>query len=131
VQISFFGGITLGIYLPIWFLKRKDSFNRLISTEKIGSALPISIIVLFGVALFFFFMSGFLEGSDASTSKGFDGLGSIVNLIGSIMLLVMNFKGRRILIDHVNGHLQKQVPSSGLATFFFGVLYLQYKINRL
>lgn len=76
-------------------------------------------------------MSGFLEGSDASTSKGFDGLGSIVNLIGSIMLLVMNFKGRRILIDHVNGHLQKQVPFSGLATFFFGVLYLQYKINRL
>ena len=130
-KLVLFSSLSLGIYLPVWYLKRKDTFNKLRSTEKIGMALPVTIIVFFGMAIFLYFMSGYLMNNDQSASQGFSALGSIVNLIGSIMLIVMSFKGRRILIDHFNGHLQRQIPFSAIWTFLFGALYLQYKINRL
>jgi hypothetical protein len=48
---------------------------------------------------------------------------------------------KRILLDHFSAQesgpfsgtisLQRDVSLSGVATFFFQILYLQYKINRL
>ncbi|TAN43560.1 MAG: DUF4234 domain-containing protein [Nitrospirae bacterium] len=130
-KIVFFACITLGIYPPVWFIRRKDIFNRLISTKKIGSGLPVLAIVFFAVGLIASIMAMVFVGRDISASAGFSALANFVNIAGYIILIIMSFRCRRILIDHFNGHLQRGIPFSGAATFFFGVLYLQYKINRL
>jgi len=66
-----------------------------------------------------------MEGISAIDAlTGFDGI------IG-IILIVQGFKVRRIFINHFNSQLQGEISFSGVATFFFHIYYLQYKINRL
>src|SRR5208283_5587143 len=60
--------ITFGIYYPVWFLKRKDAFNRFSSPEKIGDGLSIAAVVLFGMSFFSTLMSKFL-GENGTTSQ--------------------------------------------------------------
>jgi hypothetical protein len=56
---------------------------------------------------------------------------NLLILSGLIVLTVQAFKVRRILNDYCANQLHTNVQFSGAATFFFGLLYLQYKINRL
>lgn len=68
-------------------------------------------------------------------------IGTVAIYSGAVALLFQLFKVRRILMDHYSatrsGPLSIMVASqseaelSGVATFFLGIYYLQYKINRL
>lgn len=130
--------VTLGFYAPYWFLSRLDAINKLQSEHKLSSGMIILTIILFITAIISAIVSGFMEGMNdgpTSVSTILDKLSSILNLAGNIMLIIRAFEVRRILRDHYNGHLKQNITlsglGSGLATFFFGVWYLQYKINRL
>ncbi len=56
-------------------------------------------------------------------------------------MIVLSFKVRRILLDHSESQrtgmfasnvvMEQQSSFSSVATFFFGIWYLQYKINGL
>ncbi|HWR59384.1 MAG TPA: hypothetical protein VN328_10900 [Thermodesulfovibrionales bacterium] len=131
LKVILFSCITLWFYPPLWFIRRKDSFNRLVSTKKIGSGLPVLIIVFFALALIAAITAMVLAETKISVSEGLTALSYLFDIAGSIILIILSFRGRRILIDHFNGHLQRGVPFSGVATFFFNIFYLQYKINRL
>ncbi len=130
--------ITLGFYIPYWFLSRLKTINELQSEKKLSSGMIIVAIILFIAAFISAMVSGFMEVIDdgpTSVSNIFDKLSTILNLAGNIMLIIRAFEVRRILRDHYNGYLKQNITlsgvGSGLATFFFGVWYLQYKINRL
>jgi len=112
----FLGLVTGGIYLPIWYLRKRDAINSLQSGEKLGSGVFVSVIVLFGASWLIIF--------SGSESYG------MLDLIAAIILLVQRFKVRRIFTEHFNVHLQRRISFSGAATFFFGAYYLQYKINE-
>ncbi len=131
LNVIFLTWITLGLYFPIWILKRKKPLENLHSNEKIGTGAPVTVIVFFSLAILFYFMSGFTKHDDISVSNGFETLGCVSNAIGGFTQLFLNFKCRRILVDHFNDYLQKDIRFSKVATFFFGVYYLQYKINRI
>ena len=52
----------------------------------------------------------------------------------TVILIILSFKVRRILREHLEGHREEaegKIELSGLATFFFQIYYLQYRINRL
>jgi uncharacterized membrane protein len=55
----------------------------------------------------------------------------LFNLVIAITWTVQTFKVGRILKEHFNDHLGHKIYWSGILMFFFGVPYLQYKINRL
>jgi len=83
------------------------------------------------IALLFAFISGVIEAvGDMNTAGGLGVLSSILDLVAGITLLVQSFKVRRIFNDHFNVYLKRNIPFSGVATFFFQIYYLQYKINR-
>ena len=122
--IIFLTIITLGIYCPIWFLTRRKSINNLQSNKKLGIGIFVFIILLQILSFILAIFSGSMEGINAIDAlTGFDGI------IG-IILIVQGFKVRRIFINHFNSQLQREISFSGVATFFFHIYYLQYKINR-
>jgi hypothetical protein len=69
-----------------------------------------------------------------------EGVSKVCQLGFGILNLLMAFKVRRILLDHSeaqrtgmfasNVTMEQQSSFSSVATFFFGIWYLQYKINR-
>jgi hypothetical protein len=58
-------------------------------------------------------------------------VGNLVSLAGSIIMLVQAFTVRSILNQHWRNTFAEEIEVSGIGTFFFSILYLQYKINRL
>jgi len=125
--------ITLGVYYPIWFLRKKDALNKLQAKEKLGSGLFIFITIVQIPTIFIGFTIGFLEGftGEEGIGKGFDLLTKLLSLAVGIIFLAKSLKVRRILKGHFGGHLGYGISFSPLATFFFQIYYLQYKINRL
>ena len=114
--------ITYGIYIPVWFLKRKNAFNNLNSKEKISNGPIIFVLVIFVISAILLIPSVLFMETEIGTMV--DGIDSIINLVGGITILVMSFKVRRIMNEHYKTKL------SGVATLFFTFLYLQYKVNR-
>lgn len=114
--------ITYGIYIPVWFLNRKDTFNDLDSREKLSGGPIIFLLIIFIISAVMLIPSIlFME-----TELGImiDALDRIITLVGGIIILVLSFKVRRILSEHYKTNLL------GVATFFFTLFYLQYTINR-
>lgn len=121
--------ISLGIYGPIWFLRRRDALNKLSSSEKLGSGAAIFVLVIFCISLLF--IPILILSTDLSIAIALDVVDSLITLVGGIIMLVLAFKVRGILDDHCNKHLGMNVSFSGVATFFFTIFYLQYRMNRL
>jgi hypothetical protein len=115
--------VTYGIYVPIWFLNRRDSFNKLKSKRKISNG-PMTVVLVLYIISAIILVPSFLF---ARTSLGItiDNIDSAISIFGIITILITSFKIRRILIDHYKTNI------SWVATFVFSFFYLQYKINRL
>lgn len=132
IKIIFLTIITLSLYFPVWFLKVRPFINKLKSDKKVGSALPIIVIIMTSLYFIMLFLEGFIEGFNQNNLYiGY--LSNISNfleyslIILDIGLLIQCFKIRRILLDHYD----RKINISKIATFFFEIFYLQYKINKL
>lgn len=120
--IVFLTVITYGIYIPVWFLNRKDIFNDMNSEEKLSDGPIIFLLTIFIISAVMLIPSIlFME-----TELGImiDALDRIITFVGGIIILVLSFKIRKILSEHYKTNLL------GVATFFFTLFYLQYKINQ-
>ena len=133
--------ITGGIYFPIWFLRRREAINRLRSPEGIGWAAPFAATVAFSLGLCAAFASGFAGAMGLREAVGeLFASARVLAMVGAVLILFECFKVRRILLDHLRAQssgifsssvaLERDTSFSGVATFFFGIYYLQYKINR-
>jgi len=119
--------VTLGVYMPIWFLSQKAGLNAFNTKEKVGSGFFAGIfvfsIIIFSIAGIANIVSIF---TDVQTPKTV-----YMELICQIALIIQAFKIKSILNEHFNEHLKKDVSFSGAHTFFLTIFYLQYKINKL
>jgi hypothetical protein len=116
----------LGIYVPIWFLRRRRGLNSLDSQRKLGVLGPVALLVLQVIYLFL---------PEHSTPE------TIVGLTIVIMIMILAFRVRFILADHMESKIRAVLPvsvgiqssssPSNLLTFFLNIWYLQYKINQL
>lgn len=124
--------VTLGIYVPIWYLIQRRALNELASVRKIGVGMPIAALVLFCISTMLIPLQ-MLEvlAEDDAGAKGIEAMENLINMGGSLLVLITAFHVRRILDDHFHLHLGLPVQLSGIATFFFTIFYLQYKINDL
>jgi len=121
--------ITYGIYFPIWFLRRQNLFNQLPVKEKLNSGAAIFVLIIYCISVFFIPVK--LLTQNASLIDILNTIDTFISLLGGLIILILAFKVRRILNEYCNEHLGMNVPFSRVATFFFTIFYLQYKINRL
>ncbi|MCI5138607.1 MAG: DUF4234 domain-containing protein [Candidatus Electrothrix sp. AR1] len=134
----FFTVITAGIYYPCWFLTRRNQINKLHSREKLSKGFFILGIVIYSISLLLACGSGVFEGIQEANgtaeflkiAEGLDSVDKFLTLFISIIMIMQSFKVKRIFQDHFDDYLRRNVSFSGLATFFFGIYYLQYKINK-
>jgi hypothetical protein len=124
--------LTLGIYYPIWFIRQKEGINNLLSDDKIDSGLFIIIAIVSALSLLPGVYSGIVE---AKGDWGYAGtinvFFNLIDWVSRIVLIIEGFKVRKILDTHFNTYLGKNERFSVIFTLFFGIYYLQYKINRL
>jgi len=127
----FLTSITMGLYIPIWFLKQKEGLNSLNSKMKIGNmVIPIILILcLASISLIFapllLLKSGNSIAEIKTTLENFQNYQSWCNFFTALAILKVTFDSKRILSDH----FKTTIP--GIWAFFFTVYYLQFKINQL
>ena len=121
--------ITLGIYMPYWYLTRHQRFNALSSSVKFTQA-------TIGIWLLWFITDTLLVGAnfaipESGTLETVEGIASVFNLVAAIFGVILAFRAKRILLEHLAVIGRNDTTMSGILTFFFGFLYIQYKINLL
>jgi len=133
--------LTAGLYAPIWFLIRRRALNNLHSREKL-EAWPVSVALAALVASLCLPLLGSLKwGSWVEVENAYPALHPAILLVAGLILIVQCFKVRRILLDHLAPRqeamfsagiwMQDEESFSRMGTFFFGIFYLQHKINSM
>jgi len=129
--------VTLGMYYPIWFFRRRRALNSLNSSRKLRLWPLLAFCVVYALEFAVGFASG--EGSPEQTiGPSAVKLLDLLQLIVGIFMLFQCFIIKDILEDHLTEPedpaarrlFVERVKLSGLLTFFFGIFYLQYVINR-
>ena len=120
--------ITLGIYEPYWYLTRYQRFNALSSAAKFTQTTILFWLGWFVVDAVFIVASFTLLQSDAV--RGIEIICKYVNLFAGIYAIVLAFRAKRIILEHLSNMGRNDIYMSGILTFFFQVFYIQYKINR-
>lgn len=121
--------ITLAIYVPIWFLRRRDWLNHLsAATKELGSSLAIFVLIIYCIAVILLFVP--LEVLEYEVRRS---INTLISLVGVACIEILAFQVRRILIQHYNDKfgMNMNINFSGWLTFLFTIYYLQYKMNRL
>ena len=123
--------VTGGIYVPIWFLRRRKALNELHSREKVG--LPGLLIALLGFVcnLCIPLVGKFVWGSSVQAENNLGPLHPSIVLIAQIIIVVECFKVRRILLDHLAPQQEGMFSASirfqyddmlsRMGTFFLGI----------
>jgi Domain of unknown function (DUF4234) len=110
--------ITVGFYPAIWLIRRRPFLDRLNASRTLGSGLPLFIIGMHVVAILV--AIGGKEVAPASR---------LVSLAAGITTLIANFRVAAILRSDF-ARTGRFLGVSSVATFFFSIYYLQYKINQ-
>jgi cellobiose-specific phosphotransferase system component IIC len=130
--------LTLGIYYPVWFFRRRPGLNRLDSSRK----LALWPLLLFAGDFVLEVVAAILAG-DQTVAQAF---GSQVVLVMQllqfsigILMIIQCFAIKDIIEEHAMGPdddsgepnlFKPHVKLSGLMTFFFSIFYLQHAINK-
>jgi hypothetical protein len=111
--------VTFGFYPSIWLLKRRAFLDRQDTGKELGTGLPTFILVssVMGVGLAF-------AGAEAAKLR------PMLTLMSGIATLIANFRVLGILRS-VSSRSGRFLEFSTIGTFFFGIYYLQYKINQM
>ncbi len=133
--------ITGGIYVPLWFFIRRKAINGLKSSDKLGIVGLSVVLAGYALTIIVGFVRNLNWGSWANVGYLLTIIQPPILLVSAIIVIVSCFKVRSILLDHLapreqsmfsaGARLQQDDEISSLATFFLGIFYLQYKINRL
>ena len=121
--------MTLGIYVPYWCLTRHQRFNALSSTAKFTQTTLLIWLLWFIVDAVFIIV--LIATPQSETVQSLEVIETILNLVAAIFGVILAFRARRILLEHLAFIGQNDTTMSGILTFFFGFFYIQYNINRL
>jgi hypothetical protein len=126
VLVLIFSIITLGIYVPFWYLGVSRVTNSPESAKKLSKTIIIlMIIVAFLAVPFNITFSYSINDEESEFTTNIFGIGTILRLLTLAFQIILAFSLRDILIK------QHSLNVNPIATFFFGAIYLQYKINSI
>jgi len=131
--------ITLGLYYPVWFLRRRPRLNELESGRKLGRW-PFVFALLFGSLRVLVSGGGPKVSQLESTAESLAfSLFTFGALAVTILMVVQCFFVKDMIEDHLAGAQEdavlqrityESVKLSSVLTLCFGIFYLQYKINQ-
>jgi len=126
--------ITFGIYYVIWFFRRRPGLNRLNSPRKL-ELWPLLLFVALFVIDFLVALLTVGQRVPQAIGVGPALILQLARLAVGIVMLIQCFKIKDIIEDHATPDggttlFAEQVKLSGVMTFFFSILYLQWAINR-
>jgi hypothetical protein len=121
--ILFFAFITFGVYVPFWYWRRREAFNRIAPERGVTTLCLVAFAILVVVCVASFTVAFVTGGAELSPEQELPM--QILNWAYAIVVLVLGFR--------VKGILEANYPDriSGVGVFFLNIFYLQYKINRL
>jgi hypothetical protein len=113
--------VTIGLYYPCWFLRRRVALNRLGSAKKLA-LWPFTLVLAYQIVTLAY---GLISPPAIAPGSADELVLVIVRLAVAVLMLIQTFRVKDILEDHLHptGEL------SGVLTFLVGTFYLQYKIN--
>lgn len=134
-----FDFLTGGIYSASWFLIRRQGFNQISKTKKLGMSIPIISIIMLVLNLMFSVAGGAIAGVAEATQRNdlvllanqLEVLCKALAYVGGFLLLFPCFRAKAILEEHLKSKDRFALSLSGAATFFFRIYYLQYRINKI
>ena len=121
--------LTLGLYVPIWFLRRRRALNQLDSPRKVNAWPFITAICVLVIQI---------PAELLAATDGVQPVFDLLNLVWTVFFVWQAFKTKRILDDHLfavaadrpSGARARASQLSGVLTVFFTIFYLQHVINR-
>lgn len=108
---------TFGIYSVYWLVSRTNKANALAKNQ-------VSQGLVYGYVALYIINIGL-----AFTSIP-EGLSAIVSLASFVVGIVLVFSLRTSIKELINEGSNEPVHLGGILTFFFNVIYFQYKINE-
>lgn len=129
--------VTLGLYYPIWFLRRRTALNQLDSPRKLRLWPFLIYLGLFSLRVLVAGASSPLP-TELAIGPAAALMLSLTQFVAVILMVVQCFVVKDIIEDHLAGpegsvttmSTMQRVQLSEVMTFFFGIHYLQYVINR-
>lgn len=129
---------TFGLYYPIWFMRRRAGINSLRSQEKLSFSFFAVVLSLLLLVLLLNIGQNYFTFVNINWLRFLD---SLVWSVSVVLLVIQSFKVKRILEAHATESsegifansisLAQESTLSGVTTFFFGIFYLQHKINEM
>lgn len=124
---------TLGLYYPVWFVRRRAALNQLDSPRKL-QAWPFVVFLAYVTIRL---VVSLVFGPHARADAPVDTLIYIGQIAIGILIVVQCFYIKDILEDHLapasdavlGKLLDDSAKLSALMTFFFSIYYLQHVIN--
>jgi hypothetical protein len=117
-------GTLISVFVIVWSLIQANWARKLS-----GKNTALVLMAIFPVGAF---SGGIAIGLGKSRGiEEFTVVGGILIFAGGICLIVGNFKIRDAMEEYYNTVENIGLSLSGVMTFFFGVIYIQYHINRI
>jgi len=127
--------ISFGLYYLIWFFRRRPGLNRLDSPRKLAMWPLLLAVAFFGMQFVVDLVAGSEPVPDVIGPVG-NGVLTLFQLVVGITLVIQCFAIKDIIQDHatpppdLDQRFVEQVQLSGVMTFVFSILYLQWAINK-
>jgi hypothetical protein len=115
------GIITRQLFNLIWALIQANWARKLTGDNK-----PMVLVAMYPAGM----IAGVLT-MTVFRGESFDGLGGLFILAGAIVYLFGVFSIRAAMEDYYNSKENIGLTLSGVMTFFFSTVYIQYHINRI
>jgi hypothetical protein len=126
--VLLFAVLTFGIFSWIWAFKQAGFAKKL---QPRLNARMLLVFAIIGFVLANLVYIGVIA-VDNSGAKALFGLISMVcNLTGSVLFIVAIFQVRAALVSHYTTVEPIGLRLSGVMTFFFNILYIQYHYSRI
>lgn len=120
--------LTLGVFSWIWSLRQAGFVKRI---DRGSSALILMVFAVIGQIGTDFFYILAMATNNSEDRLGLLAIETVIYVVSTIFFLVAVFQMRRSLLNYYNLAEPIGLRLSGVMTFFFNIVYLQYHFSRI
>jgi hypothetical protein len=118
--------VTQQFFNFIWALVLANWARKLTNNNK-----PLVLVAMYPAAFLGIVMTGVLAGGGALSGDALTAVSTILILAGALSYTIGVFSIRSAMEEYYNSTEKIGLSMSGVMTFFFSSLYLQYHVNKI